>query len=180
MCRLCRRVPLASAQAGDYPAAPVTNLTSTHVEVYLFRRTLRRVEFLLLRRSPTRRTLPGVWQPVTGKRHVRERMLAAAIREVREETGFTPARWWALETMTIYPDAMRDRILALPLFAAEVSSSARVKLSREHDDAKWTTLADAARRVLWESQRRGFEAVRREVLTDARLADALEVRLKPA
>ena len=149
---------------------------STHVEVYLFRRRGRRVEFLLLRRAAGRRVLPGVWQPVTGKRNSRERMLAAAAREVREETGFTPRRWWALETLTVYLDAANDTFVALPLFAAEVGAAAKVRLSREHDGASWVSLAAAKRKVLWESQRRGFDAVRREVLTRKRLAEALTVK----
>ena len=171
----CHFASLVRALRGDYPAAPVTTLRSTHVEVYLFRRRGKRVEFLLLRRVPTRPTLPGVWQPVTGKRRLRERMLAAAMREVREETGFKPKRWWALETMTIYPDVLVEAIMALPLFAAEVPAGAQVRLSREHDASKWVPAPEAARLVLWESQRRGLEAVRREVLANARLADALEV-----
>ena len=150
-------------------------LRSTHVEVYLFRRRGRRVEFLLLRRAPGRRVMPGVWQPVTGKRHARESMLAAARREVREETGLAPRRWWALETMTLYPDVASDTIVALPLFAAEVAARAAVRLSREHDASRWVSAAEAARRVLWESQRRGLEAVRREVLRGGRLQAALEI-----
>ena len=122
--------------------------------------------------------LPGVWQPVTGKRIARERMLAAAMREVREETGFAPKRWWALETLTVYLDAENDMIVPLPLFAAEVDARANVKLSREHDAAKWVTLAAAKRGVLWESQRRGFDAVKREVLASKALAAALEVRAR--
>jgi dATP pyrophosphohydrolase len=153
-------------------------LRSTHVEVYLFRRRGRRVEFLLLRRSTRRRTLPGVWQPVTGKRLARERMLDAAMREVREETGFMPRRWWALETMTLYPDVEGDAIMALPLFAAEVDPRRTVRLSREHVAAAWLGAPEAARRVLWETQRRGLAAVRREVLASPRLAKALEVTPK--
>ena len=159
----------------DYACRLVPTLRSTHVEVYVFRRRGRRVEFLLLRRSAGRRTLPGVWQPITGKRNARERMLAAAIRELREETGLTPWRWWALETMTLYPDARADTLVALPLFAAEVDARQAVRLSHEHDAAAWLGSREAARRVLWESQRRGLEAVRREVLGSARLASALEV-----
>jgi dihydroneopterin triphosphate diphosphatase len=150
-------------------------LASTHVEVYLFRRRGRRVEFLLLRRSPTRRTLPGVWQPVTGKRLPRERMLAAAMREVREETGLEPRRWWELETMTLYPDNARDAIMAVPLFAAEVDARATVRLSREHVALAWLGAREAARRVLWGSQRRGLDAVKREVLRGGPLAAALEI-----
>jgi len=149
---------------------------STHVEVYLFRRRGRQIEFLILRRAASRRVLPGVWQPVTGKRRVRETMFRAAVREVREETGFTARRWWALETTTVYPDVERDAIVVVPLFAAEVDARARVALSREHDAARWVRRRDAERRVLWESQRRGFAAVQREVLAGGALAAALEVR----
>ena len=67
-------------------------LLCNQVEVYVFRRRRGRVEFLVLRRSAPG-TLPGVWQPVTGTRRSRERPLAAAIREVREETGLSPRRW---------------------------------------------------------------------------------------
>lgn len=154
----------------------VPSLRSTHVEVYLFRRRGGRVEFLLLRRARAQRLLPGAWQPVTGRRNPRERMLAAAVREVREETGLRPRRWWALETLTIYMDAATGTVLVLPLFAAEVPARAAVRLSDEHDAAKWVTPAEAKRRVVWESQRRGFDAVRREVLAIPRLAAALEVR----
>jgi len=150
-------------------------LISTHVEVYLFRRRGRKVEFLLLQRSPTRRTLPSVWQPVTGKRLPRERMLAAAAREVREETGLEPPRWWGLETMTLYPDHERDAIMAVPLFAAEVDPRSAVRLSREHVALAWLGAREAARRVLWDAQRRGLEAVEREVLRGGPLAAALEV-----
>ncbi len=66
--------------------------------------------------------------------------------------------------------------MPLPLFAAEIDPRAAVRLSREHDAARWVSLAEARRRVLWESQRRGFDAVRREVLSSRRLAAALEVR----
>jgi 8-oxo-dGTP pyrophosphatase MutT (NUDIX family) len=154
----------------------VLSVRSTHIEVYVFRRRGRRVEFLLLRRAPAQRHLPGAWQPVTGRRRPRERMLAAAIREVREETGCVPRRWWALETPTLYFDVASDALLALPLFAAELDATARVRLSGEHDASRWVGIGEARRRVVWEAQRRGLDAVRREVIANARLAAALEVR----
>jgi dATP pyrophosphohydrolase len=147
----------------------------THVEVYVFRRRRGRAEFLVLRRAPGRRVLPGVWQPVTGKRDARERTVAAAVRELREETGLEPRRLWCLESVTTYFDATRDRLVVLPLFAAEVPANRRVALSAEHDACAWLPAAAAARRFLWESQRRGIAAVTCEVLRRRDLAAALLV-----
>jgi dATP pyrophosphohydrolase len=146
---------------------------SSHVEVYVFRRR-RRVEFLALRRAAGR-SLPGVWQPVTGSIRRNERALAAAAREVREETGLTPLRWWAIESPTLFFDAAADAIEALPLFAAEVAAGAQPRLSDEHDALAFLSARAAGARFLWEAQRRGLEAVAREVLAGGALARALEV-----
>lgn len=147
---------------------------SAFIEVYVFRRRGRRVEFLCLRRGRVR-FLPGVWQPVTGRRHPRERGLAAAVREVREETGLAPHRWWALEAPTVFYDASRDRVRTYPRFVAETGPGDIVRLSREHVDWAFLPAAEAGRRYLWESQRHGLEDARRQVLRGGPLAAALEV-----
>jgi 8-oxo-dGTP pyrophosphatase MutT (NUDIX family) len=152
----------------------VPALKPTHVEVYVFRRRRNGVEFLILRRSPGR-SLPGVWQPVTGRIRPRERAVTAAAREVFEETGFRPVRWWALETVAIYFDAALDRVMALPLFVAEVPRAAAIELSSEHDAHRFVRPKVAASLVLWEAQRLALAAVDREILSNARLARALEV-----
>ena len=152
------------------------SLEQTHVEVYVFRRDGRRVEFLCLRRAAERTTWPGVWQPVTGKRRRAERAVTAARRELLEETGLRPRRMWILETLTTYFDAEADRVRMLPLFAAEIGRKDVVVLSREHDAYRFLGARAAGSRYLWESQRRGLEAVRREVLARPALARALEVQ----
>jgi 8-oxo-dGTP pyrophosphatase MutT (NUDIX family) len=154
----------------------VPNLRSAFIEVYVFRRTGRRAEFLCLRRGRVS-YLPGVWQPVTGKRRKGETSRAAAAREVREETGLSPRRWWALENPTVYYDARWDEVLALPLFAAEVSPGDAVRLSREHDRWAFLPAREAGRRFLWEAQRRALEDVRRQVLQGGPLAETLELPL---
>lgn len=169
--------------SGGLPRFPlscpaVAPLTCTHVEVYVFRRRAGRVEFLALQRARGR-SLGGVWQPVTGRLEPRESAVRGAAREVLEETGFVPQRWWALETVTVYFDAMTDRIVALPLFAAEVGASSRVQLSDEHDDARFVSRAAAARLFLWDAQRAGLEAVARQVLRGGALARALEITARP-
>ena len=145
----------------------------THVEVYLF--TRRPLRVLLLRRSAQRRTLPGVWQPVTGHLRRGERTLAAASREVLEETGLAPARWWTLEATTVYYDPLAERTRVLPLFAAEISSRARVTLSREHDAWRLVSPRRAALLVLWDSQRATLRSLFSQLLARPALARALEV-----
>ena len=151
------------------------DVRSSHVEVHVFRRRGRLgVEFLALRRAADR-TLPGVWQPVTGRVDRGETALAAAAREVWEETGIAPLRWWALETTTVYYDAIADVVELLPLFAAEIAPDAVARLSNEHDASAFLPARAAGRRYLWEAQRRALEAVRLEVLRNPVLARALEV-----
>ena len=151
---------------------------SSHVEVYAFRRRRGRVEFLVLRRA-RHRPLPGVWQPITGSVRPAERATDAALRELKEETGQAPLRMWALETPTVFFDAVSDTIEALPLFAAELDPAADVTLCHEHDAHAFVSARDAGRRFLWDAQRRGLEAVLREVLGNETLAAALEVTRRP-
>jgi 8-oxo-dGTP pyrophosphatase MutT (NUDIX family) len=137
------------------------------------------VEFLCLRRTPGR-TLGGVWQPVTGKRRPGERAVRAAARELAEETGLTPLKFWALETVAVYFDAAADRVRLLPLFAAEVGPRDRVRLSGEHDAFRFLPARKAGALYLWEAQRSGLAAVAREILARPALAKALEVPFAPA
>ena len=154
--------------------APVSALTPTQIEVHVFRRRGRTVEFLCLRRS-ARSRLPGVWQPVTGSLRRGESAVRGAARELREETGLEPRRWWALESVAVYFDARTGRVHALPIFAAEVEARARVTLSSEHDRFEFLPARRAGHRYLWEAQRRALDAVRREVLRGGALARALEL-----
>ena len=149
------------------------------VEIYVFRRRHGRVEFLALKRSEAA-ALPGVWQPITGRLRRGESALGAARREVREETGFVPKRWWSLEAPTIYFDARSDAVVALPLFAAEVGAAEAVILSKEHGEARFVSARQAGKLYLWNAQRRGLEAVRRQVLDAGPLARALAIAVPRA
>src|SRR5690348_8982670 len=97
-----------SGQPQSGPGAPnplscpaVPGVRVNQIEVHLFRRRGRRIEFLVLRRAATG-SLPHVWQPVTGRLRRGESALRGAAREVREETGIEPRRWWSLESMSAY------------------------------------------------------------------------------
>lgn len=169
-----RRGPLAVTEAGDYSAARMSTLAVDKVEIYVFRRRARRVEFLALRRG-SRKKLPGIWQPVTGKIELLETPAEAAWREVREETGVRPMRFWRLEQITLCLDERGRSLMALPLFAAEIGARDTIRLSKEHDDSVFLSAAEAARRYLWDSQRLGLDAVLRQIVQGGPRADALEL-----
>ena len=158
--------------------AAVLNLGIEKVEVYVWRRQARRAQFLALKRSAGR-NLAGIWQPVTGKMERLESPFEAARREVLEETGLEPRRWWRLERTTFYLDARGRTLVALPLLAAEVGPREKVVLSREHSQWRFVSAAEAARLFLWDSQRAGIEAVKRQVLRGGRLSRALEIEAEP-
>lgn len=152
----------------------VIPVSCTQVEVHLFRRRGKRLELLLLRRS-AQRSLAGVWQPVTGGIERNEPVLRAAAREVLEETGLTPLRWWALEHLATFYDPGRDVVRVVPVFAAEVAWTDRVDLSAEHDRYAFVSLEQASRKVLWKTQRQAIQAIRDEVFSGVASGAAREV-----
>ena len=152
----------------------MASLKFTHVEVWLFRRRPS-LRFLLLRRAPSRRALPGIWQPVTGHLIRGESALAAAKREVREETGLAPARWFRLESPALIFDPEADCVRVLPRFAAEIPTGAHVRLSPEHDAARYGSAREAARLVLWDTQREAIAALESQLFARPRHAAALEI-----
>jgi dihydroneopterin triphosphate diphosphatase len=150
----------------------MTRVSVEHIEVYVLQRRGGRVRFLALRRSD-RGHLAGVWQPVTGTIRRGESAVAAARREVREETGCAPRRWWRLETPMIFYDPARDRVQIVPRFVAELDPRAVIRLSREHQAYAFLDARGAGARFLWESQREGLALVRSQVLRGGAFADAL-------
>ena len=152
------------------------SLAVRYVEAYVFCRRPGGARVLALRRSAGRR-LAGVWQPVTGKLERGERPFAAAAREVLEETGLRPGRWWRLESPVILYDEARGGASVLPRFVAEVPCDARVVRSKEHDAHAFLTPAAAGRRFLWDSQREALADIRSQILRGGVLATALELRV---
>ena len=145
----------------------------------MFRRRQGRIQHLVLRRAPGR-SLPGVWQPVTGGLKPGERALGGALRELHEETGLRPRRLWRLETVTASFDPRRDRVRVIIRFAAEIAASDPVRLSSEHTAHGFVSAREAARRMLWDTQRNGLRAVGRQVIRGGHHARSLEIEIPAA
>ena len=61
------------------------------IDAYVFNRKSKEIRFLLLKRAKTK-IYEHLWQGVAGKIEAGEAAWEAAIRELKEETGFEPVR----------------------------------------------------------------------------------------
>lgn len=129
------------------------------VEVCIFRFRDSHPEVLLLRRAAGEALYPGVWQNVTGSAHAGESSLTAARRELAEETGLAPLRFWIVPHISTFYDRTRDAVVSVPYFAAQVGSDEIPVLSEEHDSYEWLTFPEARGRLVWPGQRQGLEIV---------------------
>ena len=120
------------------------------VEAVVFRMAAGGPEYLLLRRGANETIYPGMWQIITGTLEQGETALAGAGREIMEETGIRPVRFWVVPHISSFYDHRHDRISLIPFFAAEVAAEADPALSDEHDAWIWLSFPAARDR------RRGF------------------------
>jgi dihydroneopterin triphosphate diphosphatase len=153
----------------------MAEVVSNIVEVSVFRFWNDRPEFLLLRRASLEAVYPGIWQIITGSVRENETALQGARREVLEETGVVPVRFWVVPHVSSFYDAAADRVLMVPHFAAQISAETEVVLSREHDRYEWVEFPEALRRVVWPAQKQALEIVHEQILGGERAAGLVEM-----
>lgn len=120
-------------------------------------------EFLQLRRSPGKH-LGGAWSTVRGKIEAGETAWAAALRELREETGLAPVEFYQLDTVDIFYLHGDDTLWHCPGFCALVGPSAQVKLNDEHDAVRWVHREQIEQAFLWPGERAQLAETCREIL----------------
>ena len=139
-------------------------VVSRLVEVVVFRFRADRAEYLLLKRADNESLYPGIWQIVTGTGRDGEKAIDAARRELREETGFTPVRFWVVPLTNSFYDPSRDETNLITVFAAQAGGSDELHLSAEHGSAVWLPLHEALPLVVWPGQREALSVVDRYIL----------------
>lgn len=136
-------------------------MTSIHVrfvDTFVLRGAGERLEVLVLRRAPGGRN-PGSWETVHGTIEPGETPVQASLRELREETGFVPQRFYNLSRIEGFYLHAADELAIIPAFAAIVAPDLAPRLSGEHDAFLWLQPPDAARRFAWPRERRALDDV---------------------
>ena len=124
----------------------MTELRAGVVDVCVVRITGRAWKVLVLRRAKGTRS-PGSWELVHGHIEKGERPVAAAKRELREETGLGTDRLYSITVNPFYLLAS-DTVQVALVFAAIVDSE-RVVIGEEHDKSEWLSVAAAMKRLTW-------------------------------
>jgi dATP pyrophosphohydrolase len=130
------------------------------IDLYPYRFLNKTPEFLLCKRSSTK-IYSGQWRMIGGKVEPGETYWEAALRELREETALKPEKFWTVPSLNQFYEAKRDLILSIPVFAAEINSSANPVLNDEHSTFGWFDAAEAVNRIIWPEQQRLIATINR-------------------
>ncbi|MBL1213675.1 MAG: NUDIX pyrophosphatase [Ignavibacteriae bacterium] len=127
------------------------------IEAHMFRKTKSGLEYLLLKRASNEK-YPGVWQMVTGAVEENEKGYETAIREIKEETNLTPAKFWVVPRMNSFYSPEKNSVCMVPVFATLVEDG-EVTLSEEHTEYKWVNKAEAQKLLAWPGQRKSVQII---------------------
>ncbi len=126
----------------------------------------------MLRRAPGR-ILAGLWQCVSGSLEPGERVVAGALRELREETGFDGASIEALfdlDQVNQFHEPSVDAILVAAIFAVRVRPGSEPVISHEHDELRWVDPGAALDLAVWPAYRESIRRIQEDLLDPARAA----------
>lgn len=134
----------------------VTAISVSLIDALVLRGAGSTLEVLLLQRGPHGRC-PGSWEVVHGHVEDGETPADAALREVREETGLDPERFYNLSRVELFYQHRSDSMALVPVFVAFVASGGTVRLGPEHVAAEWLAPDQARQRCAWAREARALD-----------------------
>lgn len=114
-----------------------------------------------------------MWQCVSGSLEPGERVVAGALRELHEETGYDAATiegLYGLDQVNQFHEPSYDAILTAAIFAVRVRSDTDPVMSAEHDAIQWVTPHDALEIVIWPAYRESIRRIEADLLDVGRSA----------
>ena len=133
------------------------NISSTLIEAHIFRKIENDLEFLLLKRASNEK-YPDLWQMVTGSIE-NESAHQTALREIKEETGLTPIKFWVVPNINSFYSPEKDILIMIPVFAVLVDKNQKIIISEEHSEYKWVKKEEAIKLLAWPGQRKSVEII---------------------
>lgn len=116
------------------------------------------LDVLVLRRAPGG-VRPGSWEVVHGHIDPDERPERCARRELTEETGLAPEKFYNLSRVDAFFEQRSGKVILIPVFVAIVARDARVVLSDEHDRCEWLPAREAQQRLTWPRERAAIDDI---------------------
>lgn len=123
------------------------------VDVYPYRLNDGSPEFFVGERAPGK-IYSGQWRVVGGKIKEGETAWKAAFRELEEELGTAPKRFWSPPTLNQFYEPSTDTVHHIPVFAAEMAQEDVIQLDDEHSRYKWITIDESEHYIDWPEQLR--------------------------
>lgn len=112
---------------------------------------------LLLKRSRNKDHAPGEWEVGSGRVRQGESAVAAVYREAKEETGLEVEIVGPLDTFHFYRGENRTEAIGITFHCRALNG--QVKLSSEHDEARWIPVAQLCQVEGDDWMRRAFTAL---------------------
>lgn len=133
--------------------------------------------YLLLKRSADEKIYPLTWQIVTGAIEEGESTVAASLRELQEETGLHPLRYWNVPHVNTFLNAADDAIEMTAVFLAQVPSGSIPALSCEHCEYRWCSLDETRELLVWPGQIQAIDVIHHYIIRGLQAAPLTELPL---
>jgi len=150
-------------------------IISNMIEAHIFCMKKNGIEFLLLKRNE-KEIYPGLWQMVTGKIRKNEKAYNAALREIKEETGLKPKRFWVVPNVNSFYSHEKNHISLMPVFAAEIELNSKVTICNEHCDYGWFKPNEAKKMLAWPGQKRSVDIITEYFLKEISFWNFVEIK----
>ncbi len=134
------------------------------IDVYPYRLKNRTPYFLIFKRSEEK-IYSNQWRMVGGKVKEGESYWKGALRELKEEVGISPIKFWTIPSVNQFYEAKTDTTHSIPAFAAELDVNAEIQLDEEHSGYKWVRIDEVELYIKWPEQRRLMQLTS-DILTD--------------
>jgi 8-oxo-dGTP pyrophosphatase MutT (NUDIX family) len=147
------------------------------IEVCIFSLENNEPRYLMLRRSLSENVYPDLWQIVTGSIEKGETALQGALRELKEETGYVPQKFWIVPHVNTFFSVRHDTLNHTVIFAAQVPPKTDPVLSDEHYQFGWYPIDRAKELCVWPGQVQALDIVHEFILGGRNTAQFSEIAL---